>query len=163
MKNSNKLIILAVFCLIPILFAMIPSGNAVLGSIPADHHIEDHDTGYNRILVEWSVTSGPAIDIFIFTALQYAAWVPTANIDPVAYVYKNTDSMGGGKTQDLDESETYYVVWSNENGGSPADGDYSVTWTYNPIPAFGLLGIFFGILFIGLCFYLGRRLTTPRI
>ena len=164
MKRTNKLIIFAFVCLIPIVFAAIPLSNAAYGTIDADTHIFDSGTGYKRVRADWSVESVPSIDVFILTTAQYTTWVATPNVDRTAYVWRALSTSSGSHTHTIDEASSYFVVFSNENGGVGAYGDYEMTWWLGTdIPAFELLGVLFGILFIGMCFYLGRRLKVQRI
>ena len=164
MKRFNKLIIFAMLCLLPIVVAMIPASNAPsYNTILGDHHQLECETGYKRVSMSWTVTSGPDIDVYIFTAAQYSMWALDPNTYPDAWVFRLSNTSSGTLEQVITKSLGYCAVFSNEmNGTHTASGTFTIEWS-NVIPGFGLYSVLFSILFIGICVYMGRKFKLQRI
>ena len=173
MKRYKTLILLT-FCLVipiamisvnPVSAAISPYNGATspyIGLISdTGHFFHGPVTGRVSLTATWEVSSGPDVDVFIFTQDQYSNWSDDTSVDPTEYVYRKLDTSFDSVTQPLDADTWYIFVVSNENGG----GDVTITiiwaWTFEnltpPIPGFELIFVAFGILACALVLYHRRK------
>jgi hypothetical protein len=109
----------------------------------------------DHVSFSWSVSSGPAIDVFLFTETQYTAWHNSGNRLPASCLIIYVDSTGGIEEADLVVGDTYYVVFSNFAGASTSY--ISVTVTFHvPFPIM-LIIILAGVIAIAVCMILAIR------
>ena len=102
----------------------------------------------SNIMATWIVNSGPNIDFYIFTASQYSSWMSGGYLTSAAAVYKSLNSAGGVCNRVLSIHETYYVIFSNVDGGSTSNVDITVNWIGIGIPGFELVALIVGLLIV---------------
>jgi hypothetical protein len=130
-----------------------------MATLPGDYEEFGPDSGNSKVRAHWEGVTSPGFDVFIFTATQYALWLINPTQDPTSYVGASFSVTGNGElTRTLNPGSTYYVVYSNANGGS--DVSYSsigAAWSAG-VPGFEFILVFIGLLvLIGIVFYLREK------
>ena len=105
--------------MIPLLvFSVLPRSNAGSYQIPSGFLVWYHtDKPANYMITNWTVHSGPSVDVYLFTEFQYNNWKQRGFPElPVEAVWFLLDTYGGEYERSMDETDKFYLVFSNVYG-----------------------------------------------
>jgi len=157
MKKFRILLLLIMISLIPALLNIIPISKGT-GISAGSYYTFSSNSGFKTVRVTWTVTIGSGIDVFILDSAQYSSWISNPTQNPSSAVGAAYGTIAGEMTRTISRSKTYYVVYSNVNGGGYVDTEMGAYWSGGGIPGFEFMMAFIGILvLIGIALYLKKR------
>ena len=154
MKKGKILLLMSLFLIFPLLMlGAAPQSrafyNLTVGS--QNIHVGSNSMSVSATWICW--TNGSSIDVYVFTNAQYAWWSTNGHPTTAPAVYKSIGVYSGSFCVNLDTSEAYTVIFTNQGGSSTAyladipDVTFSATESC-AIPAFELLIVLFGLLVV---------------
>lgn len=154
-KTKSLFPALVILLIVSVIFNVVPTSKA----LNAGFYDIFSESGFSNVRVYWSVSSGPAIDVFILTSSQYSAWLLDTNQYPSTYIAEYLSTSGGDVQKSIAPSDTTYVIFSNVHGGSPVIfSSEGTSWSGGNIVGFEFIMAFFGILaLIGITILLRRK------